>query len=322
MTAGPDVDGDVAAEVTVVVPAWGAYAQYLPDALASLAAQHPQPSIVVVDNASVPTLLAHPGRIRVVRTGRRLSMGAARNAGLDAVATPYVLFWDVDDLMYPGTVDALLTTIRSDPGVVAVCASIVEDSGRPHHWPRALTARMAKWPRLFMALHVVSSLFPTTGAVLMRTDALRGSGGFPDVDGGDDWVAGLSLAARGRVTFISRPGRLYRLHSGSVSHAWTVRNHVLHARQVRRRLRTDPATPAIMRRAVPALAVGQWLVVYAIGPLRRVLSNRLGSRSGAVSGATRTDLVSALTAPVFDSGCEFAGDSRKPGEQQQAGRGR
>lgn len=259
--------------VTVVIPVWDAYAgALLDDAIASVVAQHPAPAVLVVDNASEVAFTV-PDDVDVITTDRRLSVGAARNAGLSEVRTPWVLFWDADDVMLPGTLDDLSQAVADD--VVAVSTAILDGlTGRRHHWPRPWTAPLTRLPRLYAFVHCVSSLFPTTGA-MMRTEAVRAGGGFADADGGDDWVAGVSVALRGRVVLRPRLGRLYRRHRGSVSDGWTGQDDITaHAALVRARLAEDPATPTALKRLLPVIGAGQRFVIGVLRPLSRRLPGR------------------------------------------------
>jgi GT2 family glycosyltransferase len=264
--------------VSVVIPAWGVHAErFLTDAIESVAAQVPRPRIVVVDNAADPPLELPD--VDVVRVCSRQTVGAARNLGLAQVVTPYVMFWDADDVMLPGTLAALAAILDGDRRMVAAAARILEDDGSDHGWPRQWLAPLARAERAWTSLHAVSSLFPTTGAALMRTDAVRDAGGFPDVDGGDDWVLGVSIAARGRVALSEHPGRIYHRHEASISDAWQRANHAAHGKSVRQRLRSDPAVPAALRLGLPVIAGGQLFVASVVRPLRRRLRPRLRERA-------------------------------------------
>jgi glycosyltransferase involved in cell wall biosynthesis len=115
------------------VPAWGPYAgPALADAVDSLRVQDLPARILVVDNASQETLPQLEGA-EVIRTTRRLTLGAARNFGLARVTTPYVTFWDADDLMPAGTLRFLRERSSHDPALVAAAAGIVEDDPRIRH---------------------------------------------------------------------------------------------------------------------------------------------------------------------------------------------
>jgi glycosyltransferase involved in cell wall biosynthesis len=255
-------------QVSVVVPAWGDYAgEPLTQALASLRAQDVPARILVVDNASEPAL-AQPEGAELIRSPRRLTVGAARNLGLQSVTTPYVLFWDADDLMLPGTLRFLQARAAAEPGAVLVAASILEgDPPAPHRWPRPWIYPVTRWRRSFALAHCVWSLFPSTGSSIMRTADAK-EAGFGDANSGEDWVLGVSLAFRGRIVMEKRPGRLYRREVGSL---WETQRSaaqlVRHATAVRERMRRDPEVPAWARRLLPLIAVLQVAAVRVVRPL-------------------------------------------------------
>jgi glycosyltransferase involved in cell wall biosynthesis len=265
-------------EVSVVIPAWGTYAGApLQEALASLRDQDTPARIIVVDNASDEPL-GPVGDAEVVRARERLTVGAARNLGLEQVRTPYVLFWDADDLMLPGTLGFLRERIRTDPHLVAVAAGVVEGEPlRRHRWPPRWSARLARRPRLFAVGHAVWSLFPGTGATIMRTEVVRAAGGYAtETEAAGDWVLGASLAFRGRVELHERPGRVYRRLGESL---WqdnrAPARQLAHAAAVRQRLRTDPAIPGWARASGLTLKVLHPAVLLVLAPLaRRVRSLR------------------------------------------------
>jgi glycosyltransferase involved in cell wall biosynthesis len=249
---------DPTAQTTVVLPVWGEYVAALPEALASLRAQDVAAPMIAVDNASDAQLPDLPG-VTLVRSPRRLTLGAARNLGLAHVTTPYVVVWDADDVMLPGTLDFLEAAIRSDPRLAAFGAAIVEEpSAVRHRWPRRWVAALVRAPKLFALLNSVWSLYPTTGATVMRTELVRGAGGYSDAESGDDWCLGVSLAFRGRIGWSERPGRVYRLHPQSVwARHMTARHLLRHARTVRARIRTDPGIGGWAKALLPLVAGGQ-----------------------------------------------------------------
>jgi glycosyltransferase involved in cell wall biosynthesis len=258
---------------TVVIPVWGAdyVTRYLPEALDSIL-RDATLRIVVVDNEAERPVTARP-HVEVLRAPRRLTAGGARNLGLSAVRTDTVMFWDADDLLVDGSVAKLRRILERRPRAVAAVAAILERPGVPHHWPRAISRRLARRPRLLALANALTSQFPTTGAALLRTAAVRDAGGFADATGGEDWALGAALAFRGSVVHDAHPGRIYRRHGDSVSAQLRVfPDHMRHARVVRRRLRGDPRVPALMRAATRALGPLQFLVIAVIGPLARRLA--------------------------------------------------
>ena len=273
----PPVDGAGASRTTVVIPVWGRYVGIrFAQALESVASQDLQAPIVVVDNASeVP--LPPLGRARVLRTATRLTLGRARNLGLDQVQTPNVVFWDADDLMPPGTLSFMQESLESDSRLVAFGMALAEDpGGKRHRWPRRWVARLVRYPRALAILNSVWSVFPANGPVIMRTDTVRACGGFGSAATGDDCVLGAALLFRGRVGWSERTGCLYLLHEGSNrDENSSVRTLLMNARHVRVRLRSGPGTPAWVRRIVPLIASAQWAAVaghLAVAALRRLKS--------------------------------------------------
>jgi GT2 family glycosyltransferase len=265
---------ELADDVTVVIPAWGSYAgELLDSAVASVASQQPVPRILVIDNASTrPIPLSTDAH--VLRCADRRTIGSARNFGLNAVDTEFVVFWDADDVMVPGAIGHMRRALRADDEVALVATRILESQGTYHHWPRMALQRLARWRSMYALVHAVSSLYPTTGSVMMRTEVLRSAGGFPDTDESDDWVAGASMALRGRVRVLDVPGRVYRLHASSLSASWTPRHRIRAARFVRQRLHSDPALRRSFRVLTPFLAPAQWFVLLVLRPVRLGCSRR------------------------------------------------
>lgn len=250
---------------TIVIPAWDRYVgPRLEEAIASIQAQQRPLRLLVIDNASTVPLPALPEH-ELLRIADRLTLGAARNAGLERAQTPYVIFWDADDLMEPGTLEFLEEQLQRDPQLVAFGAAIIEEPhGIRHRWPRPWIRHLIGHPRLFALVDCIWSMFPTTGATLMRTDVVRGAGGYSETDSGDDWCLGVALALRGRFGWSERPGRHYLQHEGSIWDTYGgARHQLVHAAAVRRRLGVDEAAPRWLRKALPLVALAQWGAVGA-----------------------------------------------------------
>ena len=282
---------DSGLSTTVVLTVWDAYVgERLTEAIASLREQSAPVRIVVVDNASDVALPPLRG-VDVVRSAQRLTLGAARNLGVSTVTTPYVVVWDADDLMLPGTIAFLESAIGADPGVAAFATAIIEEpSGARHRWPRSWIGSLVGAPPVFAALHAVWSLYPTTGATIMRTALVTAAGGYSDTESGEDWCLGVSLAFRGRIGWSERPGRIYRIHDQSVLARHMTAAHLRrHARAVRARIREDTGVPAWMSVSLPLVALGQYAAIaahVAIAALRRARRTPTWRREGAGAGGT------------------------------------
>jgi glycosyltransferase involved in cell wall biosynthesis len=267
------------ATVTVVIPVWDDYVEFLADAVGSVRQNAPHVPIVVVDNASSTPVPQLEG-CEVVRWPRRLSEGAARNLGLEQVATEYVVFLDADDMLLDGTIDFLQGRIAANP-CLAVCTTSILDgaTGARHRTPRRFVPRLARWPRVFALANSVWSLLPIQGCAILRTDQVREAGGYADTDLGEDWDLALSLTWRGRVEASERLGRYYRSTEGSTGRrARTPRELRANARRIRERMRRDPAVPSWARLLLPVIATLQLAAIHLGRPaylaLRRLATGR------------------------------------------------
>ncbi|MGW5432090.1 glycosyltransferase family 2 protein [Streptomyces sp. NPDC004059] len=172
------------AQVGVVVIGYNDSA-HVGDAVRSALAQGPAVAeVVAVDDCStdgsaelLDRLAADEPRLRVVRRSVNSGgCGSPRNAGIDAVTTPYVMFLDSDDVLPPGAVDALLAAATGAHAEVAsgLCVRRELPSGREQPWQAPLytahtvLARPAQRPRLVHDTLCVNKLY--------RTDFLREHG--------------------------------------------------------------------------------------------------------------------------------------------------
>jgi glycosyltransferase involved in cell wall biosynthesis len=264
------VTADSRPQTTVVVPVWDEYAGApLTSALESLVEQNAA-RILVVDNASRVPIHDRAG-VEIVRAPRRLTLGAARNLGLEHVKTPYVIVWDADDLMLPGTIATLESAIKADSRLAAFGAAIVEEPSRARHrWPRRWIRWLVRTPPLFALLDCVWSLYPTTGATIMRTDLVRDAGGYSDAEAAEDWGLGVALAFRGRIGWTERPGRIYLLHHQSVWARHMSPAHQLeHGRAIRRRIKADPRVGLPVKLLLPLIGAAQVTAVAVHVAVRR-----------------------------------------------------
>jgi hypothetical protein len=256
------------AAVTVVIPVWDRYVDVLNDAVESVRREAPDALIILVDNASATPIPELEG-CRVVRSTARMTVGAARNLGLDQVVTEYVVFLDADDMLLEGALDTMYRGLAGDPGVsVSATAILDEATGERHRFPRRYVSKLARRPRAFAFLDSIWSLLPIQSCAMLRTAQVREAGGYPDSQLGDDWVLAVSMAWRGRVELSERLGRYYRTTAGSIAgRPWTGRELRANARLVRDRLREDPAVPAWARLLLPVIAAFQFGAIHLARPL-------------------------------------------------------
>lgn len=108
--------------VAVVIPCHN-YGQYLAECLDSVLAQtYPPDEIVVVDDASTDDSAAVAARyaergVRLIRFEANQGVAAARNAGVEATVSPYIVCLDADDLLDPRYVAACRAELMADRGL-------------------------------------------------------------------------------------------------------------------------------------------------------------------------------------------------------------
>jgi glycosyltransferase involved in cell wall biosynthesis len=252
--------------VAVVIPVWDSYVRFLEESVASVREQRIEAEIIVVDNASTEPVPEIEGT-DVVRSDTRLSTGASRNLGLDAVTAPLVVFLDADDLMLPGSLATLVGGLR--PGDIAFAMARIEgDTGQRHRAPRRIAYALARAPRLFALANTIWSLVPMQGATILRAGDVRAAGGYGDRSHGEeDWAFGAALAWRGRFRLSHEAGLVYRWRFDSPGQAGAPLDIRRNAGIVRQRIRADPAVPASVRALMPLLAAGQWVAIAVVRPL-------------------------------------------------------
>jgi glycosyltransferase involved in cell wall biosynthesis len=260
-------------EVSVVIPVWDDYAgEQLLEAVRSVRDQDLEAALVIVDNASTTPVPTIDGAA-LVRLTDRVSTGAARNAALPYLETPYVMFLDADDVLLAGALSALVSCMRASPRTSSCSLSIMDaTTGERFRVPRRFARHLARVRPLFQLANTIWSLLPTQGCTLMRVDDLRSCGGYGDQTYGEDWVLSVSLTLRGDASFIPTAGlRYHRRDDSPGSRALSSGLLMANARSVRERIRVDPATPGWLRRPLPVIAVVQAFAARVAHPVYRSL---------------------------------------------------
>ncbi len=248
--------------VTVVVPVWDRYCNFLCECLESVHSQEGErPRVIVVDNASEEPLPPLPADVKVLRTRARLSVGGARNFALSGVETSELIFCDADDRLLPGSVSFLRRRMADNPELVACLGRNVSWDPRTDEQvvlersPRPIAFRVARHRRLFALANLRFNCFPVVGTIV-RTDAVEDAGGFGDSNVGEDWILGTQLAFRGPLEFHEQPTFIRRVHSGSLWYRpHTETDYLRRCELLRARVRSDPAIPAWVKASLPILAL-------------------------------------------------------------------
>ena len=180
----------------------------LPDALASLEGQQPHELVVIddgsTDDATLRVLAELEGRgVRVIRQ-QNAGLSAARMAGVEATAAPYVLPLDADDVLAPGSLAPLADALDRDRGA-AVAWGDVEIFG-DFELELAVADGLDAWS--------ITYLNTLPGTSMIRRDALLAVGGWQLRHGYEDWDLWMAFAERGwRGVHVPGPWLRYRRRS-------------------------------------------------------------------------------------------------------------
>jgi glycosyltransferase involved in cell wall biosynthesis len=179
----------------VVIPAFNAE-QFLPRALASIAAQTSQPAQVVVvdDGSSDRTAEIARSRGATVLYQANAGPSAARNRGVDALGTSWIAFLDADDTWEPRALERMAQAVRCCPDVRVVFTDYALDDPTEHlpSWfaidddyrsieRRPVAPGIVRCDRHGLVRAIVRSLsFVSTSALAVRRDAFLKCGGFDE----------------------------------------------------------------------------------------------------------------------------------------------
>lgn len=261
-------------DYTIVIPVWGErYSSLIGAAIRSVREQAPDAPILVVDNAGSDPLSGSDSA-RIIRLEDRVSVGRARNVGLEAVQTEFVLVLDADDTLEPGALERLAAPLRANPDLVAVVGRVLDGDGDRHRLPRRFAPLLARLPRLFAVINASWLLFPIQGCAMYRATIGRDCGGYGDTHEGDDYELAVALATAGRISFIGDVVRHYRDPHEGLGVPPDNASLLRRARAVRGRL----ARHRWGRWAEPFVIVAQYIAIYAVRPAVRT-ARRVAGRS-------------------------------------------
>ena len=225
LAGGARADGLHQASVAIVIPVHNC-ATFIGEAVASALAQGDLVrEIVVVDDCSTDASAAvvraiGDARVRLMTLAASAPRGvsAARNAGADAVSSPWIIYLDADDRLRPGAVAKLLAFAQERADCVAVYGDYerIDAQGAGRRMRSLIRGRMK--PSGMLAERLMRGNFIVNGGVmLIRTQTMRSIGGFDEtLSLCEDWRAWCRLAAAGPIHYARGLHALdYRVHSAS-----------------------------------------------------------------------------------------------------------
>lgn len=193
--------------------------------------------LIVVDNGSADGSLAacerwaaaHRDDVFTVEVTQELRAGApaARNTGLARVTTPFVYFFDSDDLFSPTFTEAVIPTLATtEADLLFVPVNQVEANGTSH-----VRSYMEK---ASPAVHILSSML-STQSMVFRTEWLRSMGAWNEqITIWQDWELGTrALLAHPRMAWLTDEAyHAVMIHPESISgqsmaHTWAQSVHTM-----------------------------------------------------------------------------------------------
>ena len=192
------------APVSVVIPCWRC-ADTIDRAVRSVAGQTLRPmEIILVEDCSGDATLAtlhrlekeHPtGWIKIIARPENSGAGAARNAGWQAAAAPYIAFLDADDAWFPRKLEMQLGWMRDHPETVLTGhGSVLWHEGLPMP---ALPDPIPTW-RVTLPQMLISNRFLTRTTMVRRDVPFRFGGRFET----EDYSLWLDLVASRAPCFV------------------------------------------------------------------------------------------------------------------------
>lgn len=195
------------------------YKKYVGGAIRSVLEQTDEPEeIIVVDDGSNDNSLEIIDNMPITKVIKQNNLGvaAARNNGIKAAKSPFIICLDADDELHPAFIKTLRKALASDRGmgIVYTGITIVED-GKEYRvgWPPEFS-----WKILSKVSNPPSNCIPS--ACMFRKSMWERCGGYIQSHApGEDtefWVRGLSTGFTAKR--VSDEGLFrYRVHGGSAS---------------------------------------------------------------------------------------------------------
>jgi glycosyltransferase involved in cell wall biosynthesis len=207
--------------VTIVIPFYHSYAEYLEECLASVVRQtYANWEAVVVDDASADeralALVERLGdsRLRLVRHERNRGQAAARNTGIRSGRGQFIMPVDCDDMLAPTHLEELMRALERHPDCGAAYAdyrlfsAISRDCEYPVRDTRALLHQ--QW-------------IPHPGTLVRRVLWERVNGYCEDDvfrEGNEDWDYWIGVAEGGlQAVRVPEPLYFHRQHAHSITNS-------------------------------------------------------------------------------------------------------
>ena len=252
--------------VSIVICTYNRYGM-LTEAIASALVQSWPCEVIVVDDGSTDDtweLLQCFDGIRCVRLPENQGKAAALDAGVAIAQGEYLLVFDDDDLLFPGSVQVLAKALLEQPNLVGVFGDALRfEDGEIFQWRAA-----SRLPPAAFGRGLLNQVPGLTGAFLCRTEAWRRAGRVdPRLVRGEDMDMWLRLSRLGPLASLPFGTFLNRVHDGlrgTADKQWRKSDAATHERETLRHIapvfaeRWQRFAPQADRAEGHAWALGLW----------------------------------------------------------------
>ncbi len=215
--------------VSVIVPTYNGEAYIVQTITSVLQQSGVDFELLVIDDGSTDTtrdLVRSFGKSVSLITQENRGVCAARNNGIAEAKGRYIAFLDQDDYWLPGKLATQVNALANNGQYGVVCTSFIRwESDPAGHFPMPDSYNVSATPggvdntrSGWVYQHFLLDCWMLTSTVLIRSEALRASGGFDvSLPYGEDWDLWLRLSREQQFCCLSRPSVLYRQHPGQGS---------------------------------------------------------------------------------------------------------
>jgi glycosyltransferase involved in cell wall biosynthesis len=174
--------------------------------------------LIVVDDASSDDTWnflsgLRDNRIHIFRQEEQCERSAARNLGLANARSEFIMFFDDDDLLWPGALAVLKGALEKHPNAVAAVGARWDWFVDEHYRRRDVHPRFTRRVDIFDEL--LFGWVPAAGQNLYRIGVVRDVGGYDiSLNICEDRDLWLRIARRGPVLLCPEIVMTYRVHRG------------------------------------------------------------------------------------------------------------
>lgn len=220
---------NTAMTVSAVVPVYNA-AAYIHETLASLLRQEvPLDEIIVVDDGSrdntceiVKKVAEIDSRVKLHQFSSNQGVSSARNFGIQAASSAWILFVDGDDIaderLLSRQLDRMQQLADYGYGDIVLVHSAYQQIDATGKMLNGITRWKQVFPQELLGYLLLRNHIITASGVLASREALAQAGGFnSNLHYAEDWDLWLRLAQKGGFGYVDEPLVFVRRHSQNTS---------------------------------------------------------------------------------------------------------